>query len=445
MVRECRAGGPARVSTSADAEAGGRGRPARRVSTIDVLDPGAGRDRAAAWLRPGPPPPRPPRTATSTRPSREVPHPAVQPFDGRLRSVKARKPTPWTRPPIRYRRATAWEAADYESGRPAWRRSRSTRDDAPMLQCRDATNRRQQPRRVAAPDAADRAARRPPRSEGPDGLLPLRRGLRRRLSSRAGPRAWCRVRRSRTSCTRRRGSTAHGEIEPFGLALCDRLLASFPRITRARVEIAEQRWSRLEIGGKAAGPGVRGRRRRAADDRRHEQRPADRRRLGHRPELTLMRTAGLRAPRRAAGRRPAPGRRAAAAGRRARRAVDLQQPGRHVRAVSPGRPRASSSRRSPRTPAAPSSTRCTRSPMSRSPPTRRSPTSRCRCRSAPTGRPICSAPAWRTRTNSSSSLDEPLGMVEVTVEREPPQAGLTASDDAPDLQAGGEFVEPTPL
>jgi urate oxidase len=45
----------------------------------------------------------------------------------------------------------------------------------------------------------------------------------------------------------------HGEIEPFGLALCERLLASFPRITKARVEIAEQLWSRLEIGGKAQG------------------------------------------------------------------------------------------------------------------------------------------------------------------------------------------------
>ncbi|HEX2458162.1 MAG TPA: urate oxidase [Vicinamibacterales bacterium] len=44
-----------------------------------------------------------------------------------------------------------------------------------------------------------------------------------------------------------------GEIEPFGLALCDRLLEQFPRITRVRVEIAEQPWGRLEIGGKAQG------------------------------------------------------------------------------------------------------------------------------------------------------------------------------------------------
>src|SRR5262245_3551920 len=44
-----------------------------------------------------------------------------------------------------------------------------------------------------------------------------------------------------------------GEIEPFGLARCERLLESFPRITRARVDIAEQPWARLEIGGKAQG------------------------------------------------------------------------------------------------------------------------------------------------------------------------------------------------
>jgi urate oxidase len=45
----------------------------------------------------------------------------------------------------------------------------------------------------------------------------------------------------------------HGgaEIETFGLALCERLLSGYPRVTRARVDIAEQQWSRLESGGKA--------------------------------------------------------------------------------------------------------------------------------------------------------------------------------------------------
>ena len=44
-----------------------------------------------------------------------------------------------------------------------------------------------------------------------------------------------------------------GEIETFGLALCARVLADHPRVTRARVEIVEQPWNRLEAGGKAQG------------------------------------------------------------------------------------------------------------------------------------------------------------------------------------------------
>jgi len=47
----------------------------------------------------------------------------------------------------------------------------------------------------------------------------------------------------------------HGgaEVERFGLALCDRLLSGYPHMTRARVEIAEQPWMRLEVGGKPQG------------------------------------------------------------------------------------------------------------------------------------------------------------------------------------------------
>jgi urate oxidase len=45
----------------------------------------------------------------------------------------------------------------------------------------------------------------------------------------------------------------HGEIERFGLALCERVLADHPRVSRARIEIAEQAWNRLEVGGKAQG------------------------------------------------------------------------------------------------------------------------------------------------------------------------------------------------
>jgi urate oxidase len=46
---------------------------------------------------------------------------------------------------------------------------------------------------------------------------------------------------------------AGAELERFGLALCDRLLTGYPRVTRARVEIAEQPWTRLEVGGKPQG------------------------------------------------------------------------------------------------------------------------------------------------------------------------------------------------
>jgi urate oxidase len=46
---------------------------------------------------------------------------------------------------------------------------------------------------------------------------------------------------------------AGAEIENFGLALCNRLLTGYERLTRARVEISEQPWGRLEVGGKAQG------------------------------------------------------------------------------------------------------------------------------------------------------------------------------------------------
>ncbi len=51
----------------------------------------------------------------------------------------------------------------------------------------------------------------------------------------------------------------HGgaEVERFGLALCDRLLTGHPRVTRARVEIAEQPWSAPRGRRQGAGAGVR--------------------------------------------------------------------------------------------------------------------------------------------------------------------------------------------
>jgi urate oxidase len=43
------------------------------------------------------------------------------------------------------------------------------------------------------------------------------------------------------------------QIEALGIALCQRVLTGRPQITRARVEIAEQPWGRVEVGGKAQG------------------------------------------------------------------------------------------------------------------------------------------------------------------------------------------------
>jgi urate oxidase len=42
-----------------------------------------------------------------------------------------------------------------------------------------------------------------------------------------------------------------GEIETLGLGLCAAVLARQPQLTRVRVEIEEERWQRLEAGGKA--------------------------------------------------------------------------------------------------------------------------------------------------------------------------------------------------
>jgi urate oxidase len=43
------------------------------------------------------------------------------------------------------------------------------------------------------------------------------------------------------------------EIEEFGLAVCERVLKEHPAITRARVEITEQAWIRLDAGGRPQG------------------------------------------------------------------------------------------------------------------------------------------------------------------------------------------------
>ena len=45
----------------------------------------------------------------------------------------------------------------------------------------------------------------------------------------------------------------HSAIEPLGLALCDRVLRQHAQIGRVRVEISEQPWARVDAGGKAQG------------------------------------------------------------------------------------------------------------------------------------------------------------------------------------------------
>jgi urate oxidase len=90
---------------------------------------------------------------------------------------------------------------------------------------------------------------------------------------------------------------AGGEIEAYGLALCDRLLATNARASRIRVEIAEQPWSRLEVGGKAqgqaflAGPPER---RTAAVTSNGQQHAV----VSGIEQLTIMRSSGFAPPRR---------------------------------------------------------------------------------------------------------------------------------------------------
>lgn len=46
---------------------------------------------------------------------------------------------------------------------------------------------------------------------------------------------------------------AIAEIETFGLELCRRVLDVHPQVTRLRAEISEQPWVRMDVGGKAQG------------------------------------------------------------------------------------------------------------------------------------------------------------------------------------------------
>jgi urate oxidase len=89
------------------------------------------------------------------------------------------------------------------------------------------------------------------------------------------------------------------EIERFALAVSERLLADHPRIARARVEVTEQPWNRLEMGGKAQGQSfLRGTpERRTAAITSNGTHVAVVSGLEH---LTIMRTSGLAPTRRGA-------------------------------------------------------------------------------------------------------------------------------------------------
>lgn len=90
-----------------------------------------------------------------------------------------------------------------------------------------------------------------------------------------------------------------GEIEVFGLALCERLLATHPRVARVRAEIREHPWSRLEVGGKAQGQAFLA----GSPERRTTTVTSNGERVAvvsGFDQLTIMRTAGFAPPRPAA-------------------------------------------------------------------------------------------------------------------------------------------------
>jgi urate oxidase len=91
----------------------------------------------------------------------------------------------------------------------------------------------------------------------------------------------------------------HPEIERLGLAICLRILEQHPTIGLARVELTESSWARLEPGGKSQGqaftPG--GVERRTAAITSNGSRVSVSSGIEN---LVLLRTAGFRAPRHAA-------------------------------------------------------------------------------------------------------------------------------------------------
>jgi urate oxidase len=90
-------------------------------------------------------------------------------------------------------------------------------------------------------------------------------------------------------------SDGHGEIETLALAICERILAAFSRITRVRVEISEQPWTRISIGGRAQGQAFEA----ASPERRTTAVTSNGRQIAvvsGIEQLDLMRSSGFRSP-----------------------------------------------------------------------------------------------------------------------------------------------------
>ena len=127
----------------------------------------------------------------------------------------------------------------------------------------------------------------------PDGVVPVRRRLRGGVRRRPVGRAASREKRSRAWCTPRRASTRSREIERFGLVLCDRLLAGYPRdharARRDRRAAMESSRSRRQ----GAGTGVPARHVRSAAPPPITSNGKQVAVVSGIEQLTLMRTSGL--------------------------------------------------------------------------------------------------------------------------------------------------------
>jgi urate oxidase len=86
-----------------------------------------------------------------------------------------------------------------------------------------------------------------------------------------------------------------GDIESFGIELCRRALEAHPQITKIRADLSEQPWQRMEVGGKAQGQAfiIAGPEQRTAAITSNGTQVAV---VSGIERLTLMRSAGFAAP-----------------------------------------------------------------------------------------------------------------------------------------------------